>query len=117
MAHFVQITDGVITKGLVIHNDVVGTEFPASEPIGKQFIAEHGYEGEWVQTSFNNNFRKQYGLMGGTYNAEHDVFIAPQPFLSWSLDANHDWQAPTPKPEGYFYWDEDVLEWVAFPTI
>ena len=117
MAHFAKIENGLVTQVIVISNDVVGAEFPASEPIGKQFISDHGYEGEWVQTSYNGNFRKQYGLVGAMYNEEHDVFIEPQPFLSWSLDTNYDWQAPTPKPEGHFYWDEDVLEWVAFPTI
>jgi len=31
------------------------------------------------------------------------------------LDANSivtDWQAPTPKPEGSFVWDEETLAWV-----
>ena len=37
-------------------------------------------------------------------------------FASWSLDANNDWQPPTPKPEGDFYWDEDSLSWVEYPA-
>ena len=117
MAHFAKIEDGLVTQVIVVNNDVVGTEFPESEPVGQAFIASLNLDGEWKQTSFNHNFRKQYGLVGGTYNEEHDVFVAEQPFPSWSLDANHDWQPPTPEPEGSFYWDEDVLEWVAFPTI
>ena len=52
------------------------------------------------RTSYNNRIRKQYAGIGYTYNAVADVFIAPQPFASWSLDSNHDWQAPTPKPDG-----------------
>jgi hypothetical protein len=28
------------------------------------------------------------------------------------LDANNDWQAPTPKPEGDYMWDEETLAWV-----
>ena len=67
-----------------------------------------------IRTSYNNNIRKQYAGIGFTYNEEADVFIAPQPYPSWSLDANHDWQAPTPKPDGNYYWDETSLSWLAF---
>ena len=66
-----------------------------------------------VRTSYNNNIRKQYAGIGYTYDADADVFVAPQPFASWTLDSNHDWQPPTPKPEGDYYWNEAELEWVA----
>jgi hypothetical protein len=68
-----------------------------------------------VRTSYNNNIRKQYAVIGGVYNEEADVFVSPQPFASWSLDSNHDWQSPTPKPDGYFYWDEESLSWLPIP--
>ena len=64
------------------------------------------------RTSYNNNIRKQYAGIGYTYDAVNDVFIAPQPYPSWSLDDNFDWQAPTPMPtEGRWHWDEDSLSW------
>jgi hypothetical protein len=64
------------------------------------------------RTSYNGNIRKQYAGIGFTYDAVNDVFVAPQPFPSWSLDDNHDWQPPTPRPEGLnWYWDEDNLSW------
>ena len=64
------------------------------------------------RTSYNNNIRKQFASIGFTYDAVNDVFIAPQPYPSWSLDNNFDWQAPTPKPEeGMWRWDEDNLSW------
>ena len=66
-----------------------------------------------IRTSYNNNIRKQYAGIGYTYNADADVFVAPQPFASWTLDANHDWQPPTTKPEGRYAWNEEELEWVA----
>jgi hypothetical protein len=69
-----------------------------------------------VRTSYNNNIRKQYAGIGYTYDAVKDQFVAPQPFASWSLDSNNDWQAPTPKPEGDFYWDEESLSWLAIPV-
>jgi hypothetical protein len=68
-----------------------------------------------VRTSYNNNIRKQYAGIGFTYNAAADVFIAAQPFPSWSLDSNHDWQPPTPRPEGVVYWDEESLSWLPIP--
>ena len=69
-----------------------------------------------VRTSYNGNIRKQYAGIGYTYDDSADQFVAPQPFASWSLDANNDWQPPTPKPEGNFYWDEESLAWLAIPV-
>jgi hypothetical protein len=69
-----------------------------------------------VRTSYNNNIRKQYAGIGFTYNEAADVFVSPKPFPSWSLDSNHDWQAPEPKPEGNYKWDEATLAWVEVPA-
>jgi hypothetical protein len=57
--------------------------------------------------------------IGYTYDEVDDVFIAPQPFPSWSLDENYDWQAPIDYPaDGKFYsWDETNQAWVEFPAI
>ena len=65
------------------------------------------------RTSYNNNIRKQYASIGYTYNTDADVFVAPQPYGSWTLDENHDWEPPTPKPDGDYEWSEEELEWVA----
>lgn len=65
------------------------------------------------RTSYNNRIRKQYAGIGYKYDAVADVFIAPQPYLSWSLDDSFDWQAPTPMPnEGFWSWDEEIGNWV-----
>jgi len=65
------------------------------------------------RTSYNNNIRKQYAGIGYSYDPVADVFIAPQPYLSWSLDDNYEWQPPTPRPtEGFWDWDEDTLSWI-----
>ena len=64
------------------------------------------------RTSYNSNIRKQYAGIGFTYDAINDVFVAPQPYPSWSLDNNFDWQPPTPMPtEGMWTWNEDNLSW------
>ena len=65
------------------------------------------------RTSYNNNIRKQYAGIGYTYDSTADVFIAPQPYSSWLLDDNFDWQPPTPKPtEGSWNWNEETLSWI-----
>ena len=69
------------------------------------------------RTSYNNKIRKQYAGIGFTYNNDEDVFIVPQPYPSWSLDDNFDWQPPTPRPEGNWRWDEDELSWVEIETL
>ena len=66
-----------------------------------------------VRTSYNGNIRKQYAGIGYTYDEVNDVFVAPQPYSSWTLDENNDWQPPTPKPDGDYIWNEEELEWVA----
>jgi hypothetical protein len=67
-----------------------------------------------VRTSYNHRIRKQYAGIGYSYNKTADVFVVPQPFASWSLDANYDWQAPIAYPaDGEFYsWDETNQAWV-----
>jgi hypothetical protein len=64
------------------------------------------------RTSYNNRIRKQYAGIGYTYDADADVFISEQPYPSWTLDNNYNWQPPTPRPEGKWSWDEDTLSWI-----
>lgn len=70
-----------------------------------------------VRTSYNHNIRKQYAMIGGTYDEELDVFLAPKPYPSWVLNENHDWVAPVEFPEEFkiegssAHWDEESLEW------
>lgn len=64
------------------------------------------------RTSYNNRIRKQYAGIGYKYDVDGDVFITPQPYPSWILDNNFDWQAPISKPnKGKWFWDEENLEW------
>ena len=67
-----------------------------------------------VRTSYNNRIRKQYAGIGYTYDEIRDEFVLPQPYPSWTLDENNDWQPPTPKPDGDYYWDEDTQTWLPF---
>lgn len=76
MAHFAKIENGIVTQVIVVNNETLGNaEFPESEPIGKAFIASLGLGGEWVQTSYNANFRGVYAGTGFAWDGEN--FIAP----------------------------------------
>jgi hypothetical protein len=106
MAHFAKIENNLVTEVLVVDNNM--------EHRGADFLANDlGLGGTWIQTSYNGNIRKQYAGIGYSYDSVADVFIAPQPFASWSLDENYDWQPPTPMPtEGLWFWNEATLSWV-----
>jgi hypothetical protein len=108
MAHFAELdANNTVVRVLVVPDE--------QEHRGHDFLANDlKLGGTWIQTSYNNKIRKQYAGVGFTYDTDADVFVAPQPFNSWSLDENHDWQPPTPMPtDGKKYaWDEDELAWV-----
>ena len=106
MAHFAEIIDGVVQRVIVVHDN--------DEANGAQFCHDL-LGGEWLQCSYNNRIRKQFPSAGFTYDDVRDEFVAPQPFESWTLDENNDWQPPTPKPSsgGPYRWSEEDLEWVA----
>lgn len=114
MAHFAKLdANNVVLEVHVVNNASLDPQ--NEEQSGIDFLIDWsgGYP-YWKQTSYNHRFRKQYAGIGYQYDANADVFIAPQPFPSWKLDANYDWQAPRPYPaQGRFYWDEDQLEWIA----
>jgi len=114
MAHFAKLDkNNLVLEVHCVANEALNPQ--NEEASGIAFLTEwsSGYT-NWKQTSYNHNIRKQYAGVGFTYDALNDVFIRPQPYPSWSLDENFDWQPPSPAPEGMgWYWDEDQLEWVS----
>ena len=122
MAHFAELdNNNVVTRVVVVGND--GTT--AAGPLGNNDMHVDGETwcvnffkgGNWKQTSYNHNFRKQYAGKGYTFDAAKDKFISPQPFTSWALDGNDDWQAPVTYPtdttDKMISWDEDNQKWTA----
>ena len=78
MAHFAKMNGNMVEQVIVVSNDDVNNlPFPDSEPVGQAFIASIGLDGEWLETSYNNNFRGRYAGLSFTYDAELDEFIAP----------------------------------------
>jgi len=137
MAHFAELESKVDPTGftsdthqIVKRVVVVGNDIAANGGIlgdndmhvdGETWCANFFKGGSWKQTSYNNKFRKQYAGIGYRYDSTKNKFIAPQPFASWSLDNNDDWQAPVAYPSVTTYgdnapyritWDEANLRWV-----
>ena len=107
MAHFAELesktdptgftsdTHLIVKRVVVVAND----EVPSDEHVdGETWCVNFFGGGTWKQTSYNNNFRKQYAGIGYRYDASKNKFISPQPFASWSLDGSDDWQAPITYP-------------------
>jgi len=133
MAHFAELksmTDPtgftsdshqVVQKVVVVGNDVSTAAGPLGDNDmhvdGETWCVNFFKGGTWKQTSYNHNFRKQYCGKGYVYDAAKDKFLSPQPFASWSLDGNDDWQAPVTYPtdttDKNITWDEDNLRWTA----
>jgi len=79
MAHFAQIKNNKVQQVIVVSNDDIDNlPFPESEPVGQAFIASLGIEGQWLQTSYNGNFREIYAGIGYIYDEVSDSFVAPE---------------------------------------
>ena len=114
MAHFAELKSKVDPTGFTTDTHqivervvVVGNDIPANGGTlgdndmhvdGETWCVNFFKGGTWKQTSYNNNFRKQYAGIGYRYDSTKDKFISPQPYASWSLDSNDDWQAPITYP-------------------
>ena len=121
MAHYALINNNNIVEQVItgVDENVIQTDLDGTVVGGSSEAWENFYSSlPWFaglyckRTSYNNNMRKQFAGIGFTYDAVNDVFLKPQPYASWSLDNNFDWQPPTPMPtEGMWTWDEDNLSW------
>ena len=128
MAHFAELktkvdptgfttdTHQVVERVVVVGNDID----TAAGKLGDNDMHQDGETwcinffkgGIWKQTSYNNNFRKQYAGIGMVYDPVKDKFLGQQPHASWSLDSSDDWQAPITYPtvteEGDVYY---LISW------
>ncbi len=118
MAHFAKVCDGKVVQVIVAEPEFFNT-FVDSSP------------GEWIQTSYNTHggihygqdgqpdggvaLRGNYAGIGFTYDRTNDVFYAPSPFPSWTLNnTTWTWEAPVAYPtDGKIYqWNEETKNWV-----
>jgi hypothetical protein len=78
MAHFAKMNGNTVQQVIVVSNDDVDNlPFPDSEPVGQAFLASIGLGGDWLETSYNANFRGVYAGINFTYDAVLDIFVAP----------------------------------------
>jgi len=122
MAHFAEIdkNNKVLRVVVACDQDIADNGGDQSEQAAEHFktVCPFSSTGiKWVQTSYNNNFRKQYAGRDFTYDSAKDKFICEQPYASWSLDSNDDWQAPVTYPTDMenkrISWDEENQKWIA----
>ena len=111
MSHYAKINNGIVEQVIVAEADFFDT-FVDSSP------------GTWLQTSYNTHgnqhpegrpLRGNYAGVGHTYDATNDVFYAPQPYPSWTLnETTWTWDAPVPMPtdEKMYTWDEATTNWI-----
>lgn len=110
MAHFAKVVNGIVEEVIVADS--------------QEWCDTHK-GGTWVQTSYNTYgnqhklngtpLRANYAGIGYTYDSQEDVFYAPKPYNSWTLDTNtYVWKAPIERPAtGAYDWDETLLSWIA----
>ena len=110
MAYYAKVNNGIVEQVIVAEADFFDT-FVDSSP------------GTWLQTSYNTHanqhpkgrpLRGNYAGVGYTYDATNDVFHAPQPFPSWTLnETTWTWDAPVAYPDDgeEYVWNEETLTW------
>lgn len=83
MAHFAKIDANKIVRDVIVisNTDCDNLPFPESEPVGQAYIASLGFDGEWLQTSYNGNFRGTYAGVTYIYDVAQDIFVSPQPTI------------------------------------
>ena len=125
MAHFAELNaSNLVLRVIVVSNtdvDANGGDQHADAETFVTTIVPYSTGGvAWKQTSYNNNFRKQYAGVGYTYDSSKDKFITANSHASWTLDASGDWNAPVTYPNDleedslsvFITWDEDNLRWL-----
>jgi hypothetical protein len=114
MAHYAYLNDNNIVVAVTVGKD----ETELIDGLDSETYYAQGTNYTVKRSSYNHRIRKQYAGVHFSYDPVNDVFIAPKPFASWSLDVNFDWQPPTPRPaEGIWYWDEETFNWVEIETL
>lgn len=123
MSHFAKICDGKVIQVIVAEPDFFDT-FVDTSP------------GQWLQTSYNTKggvhygadgqpdggvaLRGNYAGIGYTYDHVNDVFYAPQPFASWTLNqTTWQWEPSVAYPDDglQYAWDEATTTWVEVPQV
>lgn len=77
MAHFAKLnSENIVEQVIVVNNEVLlDDKSQEQESIGVAFCKSlFGEDTNWVQTSYNGNFRGRYAGVGMTYDSVEDIF-------------------------------------------
>jgi hypothetical protein len=118
MAHYAKVINGVVTEVNVVDWETLNIE---GHPWGDPSL--------WIQTSYNTQggehklggtpLHKNYAGIGYTWDGTG--FAPPQPFASWTKNANtYLWEPPvampsdagTGTPPKMYTWNEETVNWV-----
>jgi hypothetical protein len=131
MAHFAELDENNVVKQVIVvnNNELLDENGNELEAKGIAFC-QSLFGGNWVQTSYNRNFRKNFASTGFVYDSIRDAFYASQPYSSWILDEELCvWKSPVAMPvnpytpdqpeywsQPQYQWDEATLNWIVIPT-
>lgn len=81
MAHFAEIdNNNIVLRVIVVDNkDILDTNGNEQESIGQSHCSRI-LGGNWLQTSYNGSFRKNFASTGDSYDPNRDAFISQKPF-------------------------------------
>ncbi len=123
MASFAEIDQNNIVLNVIYVNDqdCLDQHGNVTEEAGLAFLSQLFPDKTFLRTSISGSVRRDYAAIGGFYDPVLDVFVRPQPFPSWTLNAEKYWDPPIPRPpdeEGYLFdWDEENIRWVKIEIV
>lgn len=81
MGHFAKLSkDNVVEQVIVVNNEAFTVDGKEDEQVGIDFCKSlFGEDTNWIQTSYNGNFRGRFAGVGMTYDPIKDEFVAPKP--------------------------------------
>jgi hypothetical protein len=101
MAHFAQLDENnKVLQVIVVVNEELMENGAESEAKGIAFCKSLlGEDTNWVQTSYNENIRKNFAGIGFLYDPIRDAFIPPKPTFPENIELvlNEDtcqWELP-----------------------
>lgn len=103
MSYFAEIENGIVKRVIVADQSFINSGIV-------------GDPKNWVETQKygKNKIRKNFAVIGMTYDKTRDAFVPPKPFESFILDeATCRWNAPKQMPQDgkNYIWDDKITDW------